>query len=111
MRQLRTSLSPEECVTRLREQTQPLTFFSHMNIFRAPRSPVLGRVSDREITLESSRDRYSKRLVGRLLPADTGTTIEYTWKRGLGHMFYGDARFDEEEILSFLAEWLGTQEV
>ncbi len=110
MRRLRTELSHEECVARLREQIQPLTLFSHMNIFRAPRSRVFGRVSDSQITLESSRDRYSKRLLGRLLSSDGGTILEYRWKAGVGHRFWGDARFDEEEILSFLGEWLGTQE-
>ena len=111
MHRLRTPLPLQECISRLREQIQPLTVFSRVNIFRSPTSEVSGHVSDHTITLESSRDWYSKQLVGTLRPADDGTTIDYTWKAGLGHRIYGDARFDEEEILSFLAKWLGAHEV
>jgi hypothetical protein len=111
MPRLQTSLLPDECVARLREQVQPRTLLSRLNIFSSPVSRVFGCVGDRRITLESSRDRFSKQFVGTLHPADGGTTVEYAWKAGLGHRMYGDARFDEAEILSFLAEWLGTQEI
>ena len=110
MHRLRTFLTPEECIERLREQTQPLSLLARVNIVRAPTSPVLGRISGDTIALESSRDAFSKRFVGRLRRTDAGTTIEYVWKAGRNHRFWGDADFDEEEILSFLAEWLETQE-
>ncbi len=111
MHRLRTPLPLEECVPRLRKQVQQLSLFSRINVFHSPTSSVFGRVSDCAITLESSRDRYSKRLVGTLHAEDGGTTIDYAWKAGLGHAIYGDARFDEEEILSFLTECVNAQQL
>ena len=89
---------------------QPLSLLTRMNILRAPRSPVLGTISGDTLALESSRDPFSKRFVGRLRRTNGGTTIEYVWKARRSHRIWGDAAFDEEEILSFLAEWLETQE-
>ena len=111
MPRLRTNLSPEECSRRLREQVQRRTLLSRFNIFRSPTSRVFGRVSDTAFSLESSLDSFSKRLVGTLVPDREGTLIDYSWKAGPGHIVYDDARVDETEILSFLAEWLDAAEV
>jgi hypothetical protein len=108
---LRTKLSPKECSRRLREQVQKRTLLSRFNIFRSPTSRVFGSVSDTSFTLESSLDRFSKRLVGTLIPDGEGTLIDYAWQTGAGHIVYGDARVDETEILSFLVEWLDTAQV
>jgi hypothetical protein len=84
---------------------------SRANIFRSHTSRVFGTVSDTTFTLESSLDRFSKCLVGTLIPDGEGTLIDYAWKVGPGHIACGDARVDEKEISSFLAEWLDTAQV
>lgn len=82
-----------------------------MNLFRCRTSRVLGRLAGSAIVLESSSDVYSKRFVGTLRATPGGTCIDYFWKKGAGHCVYGDGAFDEEEILSFLAEWLEAQQL
>ena len=97
----------------LRDQVQPLTLLARCNIFRPKTSVVLGKVlNDSSFVLESSRDAHSKRFVGRLIPGPDHTLIAYEWKQSLGHRLgLGNAAFDEDEILTFLHEWLRTETV
>ena len=111
MPQLRTKLSPDECSQRLREQVQRRTILSRFNIFRSPTSRVIGDVSSDSFSLSSSADRFSKRFVGRFVSEHDGTLIDYTWQAPGTHHVYGDSRFDETEILSFLTEWLDAEQV
>ena len=106
---LYSNLPADECVRRLREQVQRRTILSRLNIFRPPRSRVIGEVSPTGFSLESSFDPFSKRLVGTLVSQPEGTIIDYSWQTPLTHRIYGHSHFDEEQILSFLTEWLDAQ--
>ena len=110
MNRLTARLPFQECLEALREQISPLTFFTRHNIYRPKTSKVLGRVwDDGRFILESGCDPFSKRLAGVLTPSGEHTIIEYTWEHGVRHRMYGSPRFDEEESLSFLEEWLGAR--
>jgi len=111
MPQLHTKLSVDECVRRLREQVQPRSILLRLNIFRPVRSRVTGDVSHDQFSLESSTDPFSKRLVGRFIPQNEGSIIDYTWQVPITHRVYGDSEFDETEILSFLTAWLDVEPV
>ena len=108
---LRTKLSPDECSQRLREQVQRRTLLSRFNIFRPATSRVVGDVSSDAFSIASSADRFSKRLVGKLVSQRDGTIIDYTWQAPTTHHVYGDSGFDETEILLFLTEWLDAEQV
>lgn len=84
---------------------------SRFNIFRPATSPVVGDVSSHEFSLASSADRFSKRLVGRFVPQDDCTLIDYRWETPVSHRVYGDSGFDQTEILSFLTECLEAEQV
>ena len=112
MNQLETRLTFQVCLEVLREQIAPLSFFVRHNIFKSKTSKVLGKVwDDGRFLLESSHDPFSKRLVGKLNSCGEHTSINYTWKCGWQYRLYGHSRFDEEEILSFLEEWLEARPV
>ena len=104
MPQLSTPLSIDECLRILREQISSMSLFSRF--LRSNVSPVLGRIDGHSFFLESSKDHWSKRFIGRLAASAEMTVIDYEWKKGLGHRLHGDGPFDEEVILSFLREWL-----
>ena len=103
---LKTSISPEEILGILREQTAPLALTSRFNIFRPKTCPVFSRISGNSFVLESSADSFSKRLVATLIPVADGTEIQCHWTRKFWQKLYGHAHFDENAILGFLHDWL-----
>jgi hypothetical protein len=109
MPQLKTSLSKEDCLRILGEQIAPLRLMARCTPFRSRTAKVLGKIRQADFILESRRDTFSKRLVGKLESHPAHTIITYEWKRGWHHRMFGDSAFDEDEILSFLREWLKTE--
>lgn len=108
---LHTKLSVDECMSRLKEQVQPMTFWSRFFFFAIRTSRVVGRVSDREFMLEATRDFFSKRMKGRLVESPSGTAIEFEWKTPFWSRLYGSYNLDEDEILTFFKDWLDAEQM
>jgi hypothetical protein len=101
-----TRLSINECLHRLREQVQPKTFWNRIFLFARRSSKIVGRVTDKGFILEASHDLFSKRMKGRLVKSPSGTIIEFEWEKPFWSRLYGSYKFDENEILTFLKDWL-----
>ncbi len=110
-----TLISPkpfEVCLSILREQVQPLHWYSRIRLIPTRTSPVIGRVNDDgTFILESNKDPFSKRLVGYLKKDGNRTQIEAQWSIPFASRIYGSHRLDEEEILRFLRNWLKTETI
>lgn len=98
-------LSLEECRAVLREQVGRRGAFTRLRLFRSPTSHVIGEVSEEEVVLESSIDLFSKRFIGALRSAPEGSVLQGRWEYPFGSRFWGNERFDEEEIFGFLSEY------
>jgi len=72
---------------------------------------VVGRVTDHEFMLEAAQDRFSKRARGRLNKMQSGTVIELEWETPFWSWIWGSESFDENEILTFLKDWLEAEVV
>jgi hypothetical protein len=101
-----TKISIDECLRRLREQVQPMTFWNRNFYFAKRTSKVVGKFTEKEFILEASRDLFSKRMKGMMIERPSGTIIEFVWEKPFWSRFYGSYKFDEEEIIAFLKEWL-----
>jgi hypothetical protein len=102
----------EICLSILREQVQPLRWYSRIRLITKRTSRVIGRVNDdRTFILECSNDLFSKRFVGHLKKDGNRTQIEARWSIPLGSRIYGFHRHDEEEILRFLRHWLQAEAI
>lgn len=108
---LHTNLSMTECMSRLREQVQPISFWNRNLFFAKRTSRVVGRISGKEFMLEARDDWYSKRMEGRLIEQPSGTVIEFEWKKPFLSRLFGFYKFDEAEILSFFRDWLDAKPV
>ena len=110
---LHTTLSVNECLNRLREQVFLIkSFFGGSGYAWLKRtSRVVGQVSDKGFIIAATKDPFSKRMKGRLVEKPSGTDIEYEWEMPFWSHVYGWYKFDEEEILSFLREWLDAKPV
>ena len=89
----------------MREQVARRSVFTKMRLFRRSTSHVTGEIEDEKVVLESSMDLFSKRFVGALRSAPEGSVLEGCWEYPFGSRFWGDEKFDEEEIFEFLSEY------
>ena len=108
---LHTKLSVAECMSRLYEQVQPNTFWNRSFFFVRRTSKVVGRVNGQVFMLEATHDLFSKQMKGRLVEKQSGTIIEYEWKKPFWSRLYGSYKYDEAEILTFLKEWLDAEPI
>jgi len=102
---LSSPLPLDECRAALREQVARRSAFMRLWLFRTQTSRVIGKVDDEEVVLESSTDLFSKRFVGALRAAHEGSVLEGRWEYPFGSRFWGDEKFDEEQIFAFLSEY------
>jgi hypothetical protein len=103
-----TFVSPlpiDACCAVLREQVGRRSWSRRFSPFRKWTSRVVGEVGDCEIVLESAMDLFSKRFVGQLRATPDGTVFEGTWVRPFWSRIWADERFDEQEVIRFLAEY------
>lgn len=110
---LHTNLSVNECLNRLREQVFLIkSFFGGSGYAWLKRtSRIVGIVNDKEFIIAATKDPFSKRMKGRLVEKPWGTEIEYEWETPFWSHVYGHYKYDEEEILHFLDEWLNARPV
>ena len=104
---LKSPKSFDECLSILKEQVEPLRWYSRIRLFSNGTSSIIGIVNDDgSFALESSRDYFSKRFIGYMKKEENTTQIEGQWAISFLYRIFGSRRFDEEEIMRFLKTWL-----